>query len=400
MKVLIVSTFAPPHVGGLEVVVEQQAKSLAEMGHDVTVFTSRHDKSLPRHETIDGYRVVRTPVWNSLEDRTSVPFPLWGIRSLAGLARAVRRADVVHVHDVYYQPTAVAALLARLARRPLFVTQHVSVVQHDSAVVMAVQRVIYATVGATLWKWARGIVAYNVIVRAFLLERGVPEDKIHLTYNGIDVDAFRPGDDAVRTSVRDRYGLPQDKPVALFVGRLVPKKGFRELVAAHDAGYEIVLAGPGSVPAEVPPGVTFLGPVDRGDLLGLYQASDLFVFPAVGEMLTLAMQEAMACGLPIVARDEEAYGEYDLDRSAIALVPGTPDALRETISEHPAERGPAGTHVGLLESARHHPLRLAAQRRRPGPDLPRRPNARGPAFRPAPRACARSVGLIPLGEER
>jgi D-inositol-3-phosphate glycosyltransferase len=332
MNVLIVSTFAPPHVGGLEVIVEQQAKSLAEMGHDVTVLTSRHDKSLPRAETIDGYRVVRTPVWNAVERRTSVPYPVWGVRSLRALWRAVRRADVVHVHDVYYQPTATAAAMARVARRPLFVTQHVSVVQHDSAAVMWVQRAVYATIGAKLWKWARGIVAYNVIVRTFLLDRGVPDAKVHLTYNGIDVETFQPGDEAVRKTVRDRYGLPQDKPIVLFVGRLVPKKGFRELVAAHHSDYEIVLAGPGPIPADVPPGVTFLGPVERGDLLGLYQASDLFAFPAVGEMLTLAMQEAMACGLPVIATDEAAYGEYGLDRSAMALVAATPEVLRTTCS--------------------------------------------------------------------
>jgi D-inositol-3-phosphate glycosyltransferase len=330
MNVLIVSTFAPPHVGGLEVVVEQQARSLADMGHDVTVFTGRHDRSLPREEQIDCYRVVRTPVWNAIEERTSVPYPIWGIRSLLPLVRLVRSADVVHVHDVYYQPTVLAGFLARLAGRPLFVTQHVSIVQHDSAPVMWIQRLIYATVGALLWRWAEGIVAYNVIVRRFLLDQGVAEDKVRLTYNGIDTGAFQPADQVVRQAVRERYGLPQDKPVVLFVGRLVPKKGYRELVAAHDEGYQIVLAGPGAVPADLPPGVTFLGPIDRADLLGLYQASDLFAFPAVGEMLTLAMQEAMACGLPVVARDDPAYDQYGLDGSSIALVSADPDVLRRT----------------------------------------------------------------------
>jgi glycosyltransferase involved in cell wall biosynthesis len=332
VNVLIVSTFAPPHVGGLEVVVEQQAKSLADMGHDVTVFTGRHNRSLAKDERVDGYRVVRTPVWNAIEDRTSVPYPIWGVRTLLPLFRLIRQADVVHVHDVYYQPTVLAAFFARLARRPLFVTQHVSVVQHDSAPVMWVQRLIYATVGALLWRWAKGIVAYNVIVRSFLLERGVPADKVHLTYNGIDTDIFRAADDVVRNSVRERYGLPPDKPIVLFVGRLVPKKGYRELVAAHDGGYEIVLAGPGAVPDELPSGVTFLGPIDRCDLLGLYQASDLFAFPAVGEMLTLSMQEAMACSLPVVAREDAAYDQYGLDESAISLVSADPDILRKTFN--------------------------------------------------------------------
>lgn len=332
MNVLIVSTFAPPHVGGLEVVVEQQAKSLAEMGHDVTVFTSRHHRDLARDERVDGYRVVRTPVFNALDRRTSVPFPLWGARSLLPLMKLVRRADLVHIHDVYYQPTCLAATLARAMRRPLFATQHVSMVEHDSPVVMGAQRLIYATAGARLWKWCHGIVVYNTIVQGFLADRGVPEEKVHLTYNGVDVDVFRPGDAGIRGATRARYGLPQDKPLVLFVGRLVPKKGYRELMAAHHEDYEIVLAGPGAVPADVPSGVTFVGPVERCELLSLYQASDLFALPAVGEMLTLAMQEAMACGLPAVATADAAYSSYGLDHDAVALVRPEPDVLRKTFT--------------------------------------------------------------------
>jgi D-inositol-3-phosphate glycosyltransferase len=333
MKVLIVATFIPPHVGGLEVVVAQQAKSLAAAHHSVTVFTSHHDRSLSRDEEIDGYRVVRTPTWNAVERRTGVPAPLWGLRSFAPLLRLVRQADVVHVHDVYYQPSILAAVTARALRRPLFVTQHVSLVEHDNPIVMGVQRLAYATAGARLWRWSKGIIAYNVIVERFLSDRKVPKHKVHLAYNGIDVDAFHPGDPAGRRAVRATYGLPQDKPLVLFVGRLVPKKGYRELMAAHHPDYHIALVGPGTVPAEVPPGVTFLGPIARTDLLALYQAADLFALPAVGEMLTLAMQEAMACGLPVVATADPAYDEYELDPTGIAFVSAQPDVLRRTFLE-------------------------------------------------------------------
>ena len=298
MRVLIVATFVPPHVGGLEVVVEQQARSLADLGHEVTVVTSRHDLDLPGDQSVDGYRLLRVPTWNRIEERTAVPYPLWGPTALATLAGQVRRADVVHVHDVYYQPTMVGAVLARRYRRPLFVTQHVALVQHDNPLVMAVQRVIYASMGVLLWRWSRAIVAYNVMVERFLVERGVPAGKVRLGFNGIDTTEFRPGEPAVRKATRDEFGLPQDKPVVLFAGRLVPKKGYRELIAAHHPEYEIVLAGPGEVPPDLPDGVTLTGPLDRDTLLRLYQASDVFALPASGEMLTLAMLEAMACGLP------------------------------------------------------------------------------------------------------
>jgi glycosyltransferase involved in cell wall biosynthesis len=197
---------------------------------------------------------------------------------------------------------------------------------------MAVQRLIYATIGARLWRWSEAIVAYNVIVQRFLADRGVAMEKVHLSYNGIDTDAFCPGDPSVRSAVRQQYGLAHDKPVVLFAGRLVPKKGYRELIAAHASGYQIVVAGPGPRPADLPSGVTLTGPIDRGALLGLYQASDLFAFPASGEMFTLAMQEAMACGLPVVTTADGAYDGYGLDPTGIALVPAVPEVLRRTIT--------------------------------------------------------------------
>ena len=167
----------------------------------------------------------------------------------------------------------------------------------------------------------------------FLTERGVPESKLYLTYNENDINTFTPGDPTKRKVVRDEYGVPQHKPLVLFVGRLVPKKGYRELIAAHDNRYEIVLVGPGPIPTDLPPGVTLTGPIERSRVLELYQASDLFVFPAVGEMLTLAMQEAMACGLPVVTTDESAYAQYGLDTTGIALVPAEPAVLRNTMNE-------------------------------------------------------------------
>jgi D-inositol-3-phosphate glycosyltransferase len=67
-------------------------------------------------------------------------------------------------------------------------------------------------------------------------------------------------------------------------------------------------------------------------LLELYQAADVFVVPAVGEIFTLVMQEAMACGLPVVTTDDPGYAEYDLDLESIALVPRTTEAIDAAVT--------------------------------------------------------------------
>lgn len=327
-RALIVSAYAEPHLGGVEVIVAQQARTLTALGRDVTVVTSRCDARDAKYEQLDGFEIARVPAWNGLEHRNGVPLPIWNPSAFVTLARLIRKTDAVHVHDVYHGSSIIAAGLARLLRRRLFLTQHVAIVDHDTAAVRFIQNAIYSSVARLLWRWAATITVYNPIVEGFIVGKGVPPGKIRLSYNGIDTARFRPGEPSAAAATRSRYGLPADVPIVLFVGRLVPKKGVDKLIEARGPEYHIVLAGPGNIPDDRPVGVTFLGPVARDELLSLYQASDVFALPAVSEMLTLAMQEAMACGLPVVTTDDDGYARYEFDPAGIALVAPEPAALR------------------------------------------------------------------------
>ena len=333
LRVLIVSAYAHPHIGGIEVVVGQQARTLAALGHKVTVVTSRCATNEAMQEEVDGYTVIRIPAWNPLEERIGVPFPVWGLSAVWRLADLIRRCDVVHIHDVYYGSSILAASLARRHGRPLFVTQHVAVVEHGMGFVKLAQKLVYSSAGRTLWQWAESITVYNRIVEEFLHSHGVSARKISLTYSGVDTIYFHPGKPDTAHVTRQRYGLSPDIPIVLSVGRLVPKKGFQNLIEARSPEYEIVHVGPGVIPEDTPKGVRFLGPLNHSELRDLYQASDIFAFPAVGEMLTLVMQEAMACGLPVVAAADEAYSRYGLDPSGIALVDPQPETLRSAFLE-------------------------------------------------------------------
>jgi D-inositol-3-phosphate glycosyltransferase len=305
---LLVSHHYPPHIGGLGLVVQKQAESLAESGYQVVVLTSRYGSVRDVERGGPGIHVIGVPCSHILEKVLNIPFPLFSVSLIWRAWRQVRSAELVHIHDVFYLSSWVAGALAILLRKPMLVTQHVAMVDHSSRLVMLVQRLVYATFGRWLFSAARKVVVYNQNVHSFLRSMGVPQGRILFLANGIDTAAFRPAPQAERAAIRQRFGLPQERSLVLFVGRLVEKKGYHILLAARDPAYELVFVGPGPIPKDGRiEGVHWMGPLDQEQTAQLCRACDLFAFPAVGEIFTLVMQEAMASGLPVVTTDDPAY---------------------------------------------------------------------------------------------
>ncbi|MFG3120875.1 glycosyltransferase family 4 protein [Streptomyces sp. NPDC048208] len=338
MRVLLVSHYYPPHVGGIENVVRREAQGLTARGAEVTVLTSA-DRSSTTVE--DGVRVVRVAAWNGAERRAGVPFPLFSPALLPAALRLARRADVVHVHDCLYLSSWAAGLAARLTRTPYVLTQHVAVVDHPSGMVRAVQRAVYGGPGRALLRGARAVFTLNASVARFVRQHGARERRSHHLANGVDTAHFRPAASTTeRTLARQRFGLPADRLLVLFVGRLVPKKGYDLLLAAHtpDAGYDLVLCGDGdTTPLSGRQGVHHLGALSPEDVADAYRACDVFALPSTAEGFPLTVQEAMASGLPVVTTDDPGYAPYRLDRDRVSLLSREPSELARVLAELAAE---------------------------------------------------------------
>jgi D-inositol-3-phosphate glycosyltransferase len=332
MRILIVSSYFPPHVGGVEVVAEQQARVLARAGQDVVVATSRWTSDEPESEVRDGYRIRRLPATNVIERRLGIPYPITGPGHWRSMRTLVHWAQAVHVHDVLYQPPQIAAVLAAAADRPLYATQHVGPVNHPHPLVRGVERAVGRIAGRYIWRRCRRIVSYNPMVDAHLGAHGVPADRIVRSSIGVDTGRYAPGP-IDRDAVLADAGLPTGVPLVLFVGRLVDKKGYRHLLRAAGPGHHIALAGSGHPAEPLPSGVTFLGPLPRERLVQLYRAAAVFVLPSHGEVFPIAAQEAMACGVPVVLTDSPRYHPYGVDRRLLRLVPAEPAAVRQAIAD-------------------------------------------------------------------
>jgi glycosyltransferase involved in cell wall biosynthesis len=326
LRVLLVSHYYPPHLGGIENVVRAEADGLARRGHAVTVLTSGPRNAVER---VNGVRVVRIAAWNGLERRAGVPFPVLGPRLLPAALRLTGTADVVHVHDCLYPTSWAARLAAARHRRPYLLTQHVGLVRHPSALVRGVQHGVYGTAGRALLRGARAVITLNASVADFARAHGARPERMRHLANGVDTALFRPSAGAgERALARKRLGLPADRVLVLFVGRPVPKKGYDLLLRAAGPGRELVVAGE---PGPAAPGVHQLGPLPPERLAEAYRACDVFALPSTAEGFPLTVQEAMASGLPVVTTDDPGYAPYGLDREGVALLPRDAGALRREL---------------------------------------------------------------------
>jgi D-inositol-3-phosphate glycosyltransferase len=327
VRIAIFVHYYPPHVGGIEVVAEGQATSLAGTGEKVTVVTGA-SAAKPGLTRSGNCSVRRVRAWNYLERRWDAVFPIYSPSLIWHGYRAVKSADIVHVHDSFYLTSLVAAIWARILRKPLILTQHVDLIPHPNSIVRFAQRLIYSTTGRFILKSSRQIIVLNSRVAAFLVAKGVDGSKIRFLPNGVDGERFCPPSQEEKLALRRRLDLPDDRVLALFVGRFVPKKGFEKLfrLGAID-DLDLVFVGGAAPDTGARPDHHFLGVVDRDRMPDVYKLCDIFVLPSEGEGFPLTAQEAMSCGLSVIMTDDPAYELYQLDREFVHLVEPTIDRI-------------------------------------------------------------------------
>ncbi len=331
-RLLIVSHYFPPHIGGIEQVAWHEATDLSEAGEVVKVLTSACGLGKALTKEAEQPAVCRVPAWNGFEARLGAAFPVFSPSLLFHSCRLVRWADVVHVHDSLYPSSWVTAAWCRITQTPLLVTQHTEMVAHPRRSVIVVQSAVYATLGLLVVRTARRVAVVNARVADFLRTLGVADWRIRLMPNSVDTNLFRPARTGEANQLRASFGLPIGRVLALFVGRFAPNKGWDKLLKAAGDEYVLVMVGGDPPPKCGTNGrCIFLGRLDPKQLSQVYRACDLFVLPSEHEGFPLTVQEAMASGLPIVMSDDPGYRVYGLDREQVLLIEPTPLAIRDAL---------------------------------------------------------------------
>jgi D-inositol-3-phosphate glycosyltransferase len=360
VRILCVSHYAPPHIGGLEAQFDALASRLARMGHDVVGVSStaglRDGLGVARSKPPE-YRMIHVPALNRFfESRLGVPYPLFSPTLVPVLRREIANADVVHVHGYLFQSSVAALALAGRARhRPVTVlTEHVGYVPYENRLLDRLEAAAIETIGRWSARVSDAVVVYNANVRD-MVARLAPRARIVWIDTAVDTDFFRPPADGERARLRAELGW-DDRPRVLFGGRAVAKKGLGvALEAARVADGAFTLAVVGTM--QPPPGaphVERLGLLSRDRMSEVLRAADAVLVPSRAEGLPVTIQEGLASGLPVVATDDPGYRATLARFDAVRLMPADGAAMGAALARivvDPQARAAAQTAVELARAS-------------------------------------------------
>jgi glycosyltransferase involved in cell wall biosynthesis len=310
--------------GGLERVVTDLAIAQQAAGHRVQVFS-----------------INETTGFRSQLDAADIPvivgdkrrsFDLQVLRLLRAAARA---SDIVHAHNFVPNYYAAFAMLG-LHHRPALVGTC-----HDMGQRLSRRRLRW------LYRWSLMHTARVAMVGQQVCDRFVQMGVVETTravtvLNGVPVEHFAPSL-ARRVAARTRIGLPNDVPVIGCVGRLVALKNHALLLAQLPAllrtypNLRVVLVGDGPLRDILAAQIADLGLDRHVQLLGartdipdLLPAFDIFALPSQTEGLSIALLEACASGLTVLASTVGGNPEIIRHHETGWLVPPNDGAALQT----------------------------------------------------------------------
>ncbi|HEY7503365.1 MAG TPA: glycosyltransferase family 1 protein [Gemmatimonadales bacterium] len=345
MRILFCTDTYLPQVNGVSVVTAVSVEGLARAGWTCAVAAPRYPTGLQT----DGSQ-GNPP--GEVHDFASVPMPFYPEVRLArprgsdiGVLIDGFRPDLVHCETEFGIGRAGKAAAAR-RRIPVVSSYHTDFARYAEAYGAGwIKRAVQGYI-ARFHRSSRRVYTPSSVAREELLRLGLRD--VEVWGRGVDTETFHPGrrSEALRAALGmgSRYTF-------LYVGRLATEKRVAQVVDAFRVASEmvprgvihLVIAGSGPREAELraaaPPGVTFLGVLDRrGRLPDLYANCDAFVFASVTETLGLVVLEAMASGLPVIAAPEGGVRDHLRDgRNGIACragdVPGMALAMVRIATE-------------------------------------------------------------------
>ncbi|MEM4700709.1 MAG: glycosyltransferase family 4 protein [Candidatus Bathyarchaeia archaeon] len=341
LKVMMLTWEFPPRIiGAISPHVYYLSKNLAKNGVNVYVVTCDFPGA-PDHEVVDGVEVFRIDSYKN----PSPDFASWVYlmnmnmqKEAASIVKNLGGVDIFHAHDWLVANAGIG--LKHVFRRPLLATIHSTEIGRRNGLHSDYERMIHETEAWLTYEAWRVICCSNYMVSHVKWAFSLPEDKLVMIPNGVDVKEYEKSTVDLN-QFRRRFALPEEK-IVLFVGRLVYEKGIQVLINAvpkilEKVNAKFVVVGNGYMKEPLwehvkrmglTHKVLFTGFVDDETLRNLQKCADVSVVPSLFEPFGIVALEAMAAKSPVVVSDTGGLSEIvEHDVTGVKIYPDNPDSL-------------------------------------------------------------------------
>jgi glycosyltransferase involved in cell wall biosynthesis len=313
MRILQVIPYFTPQMGGSATIVHQTCKKISDLGHQVTLVAG--DYSIGNSEFPEaGFETILMPSTISKMGFYYTPeLPVW-------IEEQIHNFDLIHLHEYRTYQNIVIHKAARKHEVPYVISPH-----GTSPII--IQRYLLKMgfdflFGNSILRFARKIIAVSDFEVDYLGNNKCDPSKISLIYNGIEINDFIHMPHA--GTFRHEMGIAPSHKIILFLGRLHKLKGIRNLILAFDSALKrnpnmiLVIAGPDegelaelikiSSKLDIKNKVLFPGPLYGDMKLAAYVDATILVYPSRYEVFGLVPFEAILCGTPVIATENNGMG--------------------------------------------------------------------------------------------
>ena len=324
--------YPPQLVGGLGTYADYITHEFIDIGHDVSVFTL-NPGNLKTREILKGVEVHRPQI----ADASNV-FPMFVIDDLKRWGTNIKLFNDIFIYNILSATKFINQLIEKEHYKFDVVCVHDWLSSISGLVIKNQTKIpVVFHVHSTEWgrsggqgsevvshlEWAMANKADRIITVSYamqedLIRHGWPQSKISVVWNGVDAERYDPrrcSKEAV-ARIRERYNVPEDWNMLLFVGRLTWVKGVRNLLQAMPnvlreyPNTKLVILGKGEEQSDIVETAGRLGIQDKvvyrfdfvpeDERILHYAAADVCVFPSIYEPFGIVSLEAMAMEKPVV----------------------------------------------------------------------------------------------------
>lgn len=324
MKILqVTSTFYPAWAyGGIARIVYELSRGLAAKGHEVTVYTTdvydrKRRLNIGKNNPVD-IKGIKTYYFKNINNKLAYDYRFFLTPKIISVARKeISSFDVIHLQEYYAFQNVIIHHYAKKYNIPYVLNAHAAFCPAHRRHKSKAKKIFTHLFGKRILSDLSKAIALTPEEKNQFLMMGIDKDKIKIIPNGIHLSEFtnlpRKG------AFKEKYSIPKNTKIVLFLGRLHKIKGLDLLVRSFYrltksiSDIKLVIAGPDEgylstinrlvKKLGLEKKVLFTGGVYQKEKLSAYVDANVFVLSSYSEGFSITVLEACASGTPVVITD-------------------------------------------------------------------------------------------------